>query len=119
LAELRTLVGKGDKFKLIAVSVDSPEISKKLADRIARDGNGAVGYPILSDPGHKMIDSFGLFDPAYIGEEFEGIPHPAVYILDADRKVLWLKVEPDYRKRPTNQDIRAELDRLTREVKEK
>jgi len=31
----------------------------------------------LSDPGHKIIDAYGLHDPAYDGKRFDGIPHPA------------------------------------------
>ena len=80
--------------------------------KIAKDGKGEVNFPILSDPNHKTIDAYGLFDPAYIGQDFEGIPHPAIYILDKNRKIVWAKVEPDYRKRPTNEEIRTELNKL-------
>ena len=80
--------------------------------KIAKDGKGEVNFPILSDPKHKTIDAYGLFDPAYTGQDFEGIPHPAVYILDKNRKIVWAKVEPDYRKRPTNEEIRTELNKL-------
>lgn len=67
---------------------------------------------MLSDPNHQTIDAYGLFDPAYVGKGVEGIPHPAVYVLDKNRKVLWSKVESDYRNRPTNEEIRAELDKV-------
>ena len=80
--------------------------------KIAKDGKGEVNFPLLSDPEHKTIDAYGLFDPAYVGQDFEGIPHPAIYILDKKRKIVWAKVESDYRKRPTNEDIRTELNKL-------
>lgn len=80
--------------------------------KIAKDGKGEVTFPILSDAGHKTIDAYGLFDPAYVGKGIEGIPHPAVYILDKNRKIVWAKIESDYKVRPTNADIRAELDKL-------
>lgn len=80
--------------------------------KIAKDGKGEVMFPILSDAGHKTIDAYGLFDPEYVGKGIEGIPHPAVYILDKDRKIVWAKIESDYRFRPTNADIRAELDKF-------
>ncbi len=67
---------------------------------------------MLSDPNHQTIDAYGLFDPVYIGKGVEGIPHPAVYVLDKNRKVLWSKVESDYKYRPTNEEIRAELDKI-------
>jgi hypothetical protein len=53
-----------------------------------------------------------LFDTDYIGQGTEGIPHPAIYILDKNRKIVWAKIESDYKKRPTNTDLRAELDKL-------
>lgn len=80
--------------------------------KIAKDGKGELKFPILSDIDHKTIDAYGLFDPAYVGKGVEGIPHPAIYILDKSRKILWAKVESDYRKRPTNEEIRTELDKL-------
>lgn len=80
--------------------------------KIAKDGKGEINFPLLSDPDHKTIDAYGLFDPAYIGKGVEGIPHPTVFILDKNRKIVWARVEEDYRKRPTNAEIRAELDKL-------
>jgi len=112
LAELRTLLGANENVKLFALSIDPVERNRELAARIAKDGNGEVNYPILSDPGHKTIDAYGLFDTDYLGQEFEGIPHPTVIVIDAERKVQWIKVEPNYRKRPSNAEIRAEIDKM-------
>lgn len=109
LADLRGLITPGENVELIAVSIDPPEKSKELAAKIGRDGKGEVGFTLLSDPGHKTIDAYGLYDPAYAGQDFDGIPHPAVYVLDKNRKVVWAKVESDYKKRPTNEEIRAAL----------
>ena len=97
---------------LYAVSVDSPKKSKEFAEKIAKDGNGAINFLLLSDPNHQTIDDYGLFDTAYIGKGVEGIPHPAIYILDKNRKIVWAKIESDYKNRPTNKDIRAELDKI-------
>lgn len=80
-------------------------------EKISKDG-GKIGFPLLSDPNHQTIDAYGLFDPTYIGKGVEGIPHPAVYVLDKDRKVLWSKVEADYKNRPTNEEIRVELEKI-------
>lgn len=111
---MRSLLKKDEKISLYAISVDDAEKSTQLAAKIAKDGKGEVNFPLLSDPGHKTIDAYGLFDTAYIGQGIEGIPHPAIYILDKNRKILWAKVESDYRKRPTNEEIRAELDKLNK-----
>ena len=112
MAELRSLLKKGENVKLYAISVDPPDVSKDFAKKIASDGKGEVNFPILSDPDHKTIDIYGLRDPAYQGQKFDGIPHPAVYVVDKTGKVTWAKVESNYRERPTNQEIRAALDAL-------
>ena len=97
---------------MFAISIDDNPTSKSFAEKIAKDGKGPIAFPILSDPGHATIDAYGVFDPAYTGQRFEGIPHPSVFILDKNRKIVWAKVEPDYKNRPTNAEIRAELDKL-------
>jgi len=112
LAELRSLLKKGENVKLYAISVDPPEVSKNFADKITSDGKGEVNFPLLSDPDHKIIDACGLRDPAYEGQKVYGIPHPAVYVIDKTGKVTWARVESDYRKRPTNEEIRSALAAL-------
>lgn len=83
-----------------------------MKTKIAKDGKGEVNYPLLSDPGGKTINAYGLYDPAYAGQGFDGIPHPAVYILDKERKVVWARVESDYKKRPTLDELRQEIAKL-------
>lgn len=84
-----------------------------MAAKIAEDGRGPVNYSLLSDPAHRTIDAYGLHDPQYDGGQFAGIPHPAVYLLDNRNagRVAWVKVEKNYRQRPTNADIRQAIDR--------
>ncbi len=112
LSELRSLLTANDKAQLLAISIDPPEKSRELATKIAKDGKGDVKFTLLSDPGHKTIANYGLIDQAYVDKGVYGIPHPAVYVLDRKRNVLWSKIESDYKNRPTNQEIRAELDKL-------
>ena len=112
MAELRSLLKKDENVKLYAISVDPPDVSKSFAEKIASDGKGAVNFPLLSDPEHKIIDAYGLRDPAYEGQKVYGIPHPAVYVIDKTGKVAWAKIESNYRERPANQEIRAALDAL-------
>ena len=97
---------------MIAVTIDPAMRSKQLREKIAKDGKGEISFPLLSDPGHKTIDQYGLYDPAYTDKNFDGIPHPAVYLLDKNRKVVWAKVEADYRKRPTVAEIRDEIKKM-------
>jgi peroxiredoxin len=104
---------QGENVALYAISVDPPDVSKSFAEKIASDGKGKVGFSLLSDPEHKIIDAYGLRDPAYEGQKVYGIPHPAVYVINKDGKITWAKIESNYRERPSNQEIRAAIDRLT------
>lgn len=97
-------------MKLYAVSVNTPQESREFAEKIAADGRGTIAFPLLADPGHKVIDGYGLRDPAYTKQKFDGIPYPTVYVIDKDGRVAWAKVELDYKQRPTNQEIRAAID---------
>ena len=103
---------KGENVKLYAISVDPPDVSKTFAEKLGSDNKGAITFPILSDPDHKIIDAYGLRDPAYEGQKVYGIPHPAVYVIDKSGKVTWAKIESNYRERPKNEEIRAALDAL-------
>jgi alkyl hydroperoxide reductase subunit AhpC len=66
-------VSQGENVKLYAISVDAPDVSKEFAKKIAADGKGEISFPILSDPDHKIIDAYGLRDPAYQGQSTYGI----------------------------------------------
>ena len=112
MAELRTLVKGDEQVNVYAISVDSPAESKEFAEKISADGKGNVSFPMLSDPGHRVIDAYGIRDPDYNGQKFEGIPHPSVYIIDKDGRVAWAKVEKDYKERPINDEVRAALKNL-------
>lgn len=62
-------------------------MSRSFAEKITSDGKGAVNFPILSDAEHKIIDAYGLRDPAYERQKVYGIPHPAVYVIDKQQKI--------------------------------
>ena len=112
MAGLRTLLKKDENVRLFAISVDPPDVSKKFAAKLATDGRGEINFLLLSDPDHRTIDAYGLHDPAYDGQKFAGIPHPAVYVIDKKGIVAWAKVESNYRERPRNEEIRTALDSL-------
>lgn len=98
--------------RVFAISVDSPAESREFAEKIAADGKGKVNYSILSDPDHRVIEAYGIRDPDYNGQKFEGIPHPAVYVIDKNGRVTWMKVEENYQNRPSNEEIRTALNTL-------
>jgi peroxiredoxin Q/BCP len=112
LSELRSLLKPKAAVRLLAISVDGLDTTKEFAAKIASDGKGAINYSLLSDPDHKVIDAYGLHDPAYDGKQFDGIPRASVYVIDKNNRVAWMKIATSYRVRPTNADIRAALASL-------
>jgi peroxiredoxin len=82
--------------ELMAVAIDSRERLQQMADKIAADGL-APTFTFLSDPGHRVIDRYGLLNP-----NGQGWPHPTVYVIDKRGVVRWKFTEVNYRIRPTN-----------------
>lgn len=84
---------------VLAITVDSTEDLKKVSGRVY--GNDPEpNIELLSDPGHKVIDRYGLLNP-----ESRGLPHPATYVIDKKGIVRWKFVEVDYRVRPDNEQV--------------
>ena len=95
---------------IYAISPDSPEEGRKFAQLIASDHRGGVTFSLLSDPLSRVIDRYALRDNAYAGKKEDGIPHPAVFVLDTTGRVRWMKIETDFRERPSNAEIAAAID---------
>jgi len=110
LAGLRELARAYPEVKIYAISPDSTDEGKKFAQLLASDHRGEVTFPLLSDPLSRVIDRYALRDEAYAKKKEDGIPHPAVFVLDAKGRIRWMKVETDFRERPSNADIAAALD---------
>lgn len=105
---MRGLLRDGEPVFLYAISPDNAEQSRDLIEKIEKDGK--VTFSLLSDPKSEVIDRYALRDPAYAGQQAEGIPHPAVFVLDREGRVAWSKIETDFRQRPSIDEIRAALD---------
>lgn len=73
-----------------------------------------MAFPLLADIRHRVIDTYGLRDPRYARLRLAGIPYPAVYVIDKSGRVAWVRIDEDYTQRPSNREIRAALDALTR-----
>lgn len=99
-----------DYTQILALSVDGPEDLQKMVDRISAENGILPDFPLLSDPGHQVIDRYGLFNP----EDPRGrqITHPATFVIDMDGVVRWKMVEVNYKIRPTNEDVLNALSGL-------
>ena len=84
------------------MAVDSKEDLQKMVDRISKEDGRPPGFPFLSDPGHRVIDRYGLLNPAAAAR---GLPHPATYVIDKQGVVRWKFVEVDYKVRPSNDQV--------------
>lgn len=107
---LRDLARAYKDVRFYAISRDTPDESRSLARKIESDGRGPLGFRLLFDAGSRVIDRYGLRDPAYAKEKLNGVPKPSVFVLDRDGRIRWEKVEEDYRERPTNEEVAAALD---------
>ena len=110
MAGLREIARAYPEVKIYAISPDSTEDGRKFAQLLASDHRGEVMFPLLSDPGSRVIDRYALRDEAYAGKKENGIPHPAVFVLDAKGRIRWMKIETDFRERPSNAEIAAAID---------
>lgn len=107
--ELKALLDEGGKknAELLAVSIDDRELLQTMADKIVK-GGAKADFTFLSDPGHRVIDRYGLLNP----DNSRGIPHPTTYVIDRQGVVKWKFTEVNYRIRPTNKMILEALARL-------
>lgn len=117
IAQLRELLAESEKTRLFAVSIDPSATTNKLIQFVESKDKIKFKYSFLSDPKAKTIDAYGIRDPEFKGQEFDGIPYPTVYVIGANRKVIWSKLEKDFKKRPTNAEIRAALNKASADVK--
>ena len=88
--------------EILAVSIDDRAKIRLMLDRVAKEyGPPAPDFNFLSDPGHRVIDRYGLRNEG----NPNGIPHPTVYVIDKTGMVRWKFTEVNYKIRPTNEMI--------------
>jgi len=92
---------------ILAVAIDSREDLQKMVYRIARTDGRIPDYTFLSDPGHRVIDRYGLWNPTG-----RGWPHPSTYVIDRLGVVRWKFTEVNYKIRPTNDMILRALAKV-------
>lgn len=91
---------------MLAVSIDDRTLLQRMADKISSDGV-KPDFVFLSDSGHRVIDRYGLLNPAG-----RGWPHPTTFVIDKKGVVRWKFIEVNYKIRPTNAMILDALDRV-------
>jgi len=92
-------------YSLAALSYDSPEVLAAFAKQ------RAIGYTLLSDKKSEMIDAFDIRDPQYPeGNLAQGVPKPAIFVIDAKGVVQAKLAEDGYKVRPLVDAMLAAVD---------
>jgi peroxiredoxin len=104
--QLRETEFEAKGAKLVAVSVDSVEQNREVAERLE------LGYPILSDAQLAATDAFGIRHPG--GNPFKSgtdadIPRPATYVF-ANGVVTWRDLTDNFRVRTDPQRVLDAVD---------
>ena len=84
--------------------VVSPDEAEKLREFQQKEG---LDFPILVDTGNQVSASFGL-----INEANPVVPHPTTVIIDKQGVIRYLRVDTDYKVRPSVGELLEALDRL-------
>lgn len=63
-------------------------------------------FPLLSDPDHNVIDAYDLLNAP------QKIANPAVFVIDTKGIIRWAFFDEDYKIRPLNETLLAELQKL-------
>lgn len=92
-------------MELYAVSVDPPEASRRLRDRLN------ARFTFLADEEGKLLDMLGI---RHRGGRNDGadIAYPTAVLVDADGTVRWIFQSSTYRERARAEEIFAAIDGL-------
>ena len=84
-------------WSMAAISYDPTETLERFSTANKLD------YRLLSDPGSKTIDAFGIRNESVKGSaRFNGIPHPLIIFIGADGTVKAKLYEQRYQDRPAS-----------------
>lgn len=86
--------------RVVGVSYDSPAVSAAAATKLG------LTFPLLSDPGSKVIDAFGIRNAEAKGKA-TGVAHPVVFIVDGQGVIRAKLGRDNYKDRPESAEIIA------------
>ena len=85
--------------RVAAISVDPPEASRDLISELAEDEGVRIAFPLLSDPGARTAQAFGVYD-----DEHE-LALPATIVVARDGTIAWKHVGDTSADRPPEDEI--------------
>jgi peroxiredoxin len=114
LVKLQDLVPAKDRAKtaILAIAPDKLDVLGNMAANVKKKlGREDFSIILLGDADHAVIDGYGLLnEQAATRGRF--LPHPTTYVIDEKGVVRWKFTEKDYKIRPSNEEIAAELNKL-------
>jgi peroxiredoxin Q/BCP len=87
---LRDIAGDVGDTVIVGISPDTPEKQAQF------DEKHGLGYPLLSDPDHKVAEAYGVWgEKSLYGRKFMGIIRSA-FLIDEKGKIAaaWPKISP-------------------------
>lgn len=120
----RDLYGQLRERGALLVAI-GPQVERQSDFMIGQHG---LPFPVLSDPGNKVAEQFGLAYtlpesmrdyyrsilvniPFVNGDQSWRLPLPATYVIAQDRKVLFAEAHADFRVRPEPEEVLPVLPR--------
>ena len=85
--------------QVVAISYDSVSVLEEFAKK------GEISYPLLSDPGSRTLEDFGVRNKELKGSRIDGVPHPGTFIVDKSGVIREKLFYEGYRKRHHATDI--------------
>lgn len=92
---------RGLGAEVLAVSTDDLRGAEQAVERLD------VGFPILFDPDAEVVRRYGVYDLLR-----DRLATPSVFIIDKGGNVRWKYIGRNYRDRPSNRQIIAQLEAL-------
>ena len=89
----------------MAISVDSPEVSRDLSKKVG------YTFTILSDPNAETIRRYDLLHPGG-GPDGHDISRPAEFLVDSSHTVRWVNFTEDIRVRARADEMLAAAKNL-------
>lgn len=89
--------------RLVAVSPDTVSTNQNT------QRNFGLDYLFLSDTKHDAVSDYGV-----IAKAESGVPHPAIFLINQQGKVVWYFASKNIKERPTGKQM---LDVITKKLK--
>ena len=87
---------------VVALTYDQPDLQQAFIDK------NSIGYPFLSDVDAYTVKALGILsEKNQPGDRAYGIPHPGIFIVTPDLKIVGKIFVDGYQKRVSSESVLA------------